>query len=309
MKVLYMGTPEFSKTVLDGLLENNYNVIGVVTQPDKTVGRSHKIIFSPVKELALKNNILVLQPSKIKVEYEEILNLQPDIIITCAYGQIIPKAILDYPKYGCINVHASLLPKLRGGAPIHHAIIDGYKKTGITIMKMGLGMDDGDIISSISTTITDEDTVGTLHDRLMSLGKELLIKTLPNILRGNYTLTSQNPAEVTYGFNIKREEEKINFNKGAREVFNHIRGLNPWPGSYTSLNGKVYKIYNVKEVMKNTSKEPGTIVEITKDSILVQTKENLIEILELKPEGKNLMPVRSFLNGVDKENLLGKKFE
>ena len=184
IKVVFMGTPLFSVPILEGLIDN-YNVIAVVTQPDKPVGRGGKISISPIKEVAINNNIKVLQPIKIKEDYKDIISLKPDIIITAAYGQIIPKELLDYPKYGCINVHASLLPKLRGGAPIHHAIIDGYTKTGITIMYMDIGMDTGDIISTKEVDILDTDTMTSLHDKLKIIGRDLLLDTLPNIISGN----------------------------------------------------------------------------------------------------------------------------
>ena len=212
VKVVFMGTPDFSVPVLEGLIEN-YQVIGVVTQPDRKVGRRQEVVFSPVKEVALKHNIPVFQPEKIRSDYTDILALEPDIIITCAYGQIIPKEILEYPKYGCINVHASLLPKLRGGAPIHHAIIDGYDKTGITIMYMDEAMDSGDIISQRETKILDTDTVESLHDRLSRLGRELLMDTLPSILDGSAKRIKQDLASVTYAYNIQREEEYLYFNK------------------------------------------------------------------------------------------------
>ena len=181
IRVVFMGTPDFSVPVLKGLIEN-YQVVGVVSQPDRKVGRHQEVEFTPIKKVAVDNNILVLQPEKIRKDYMSVLELKPDIIVTCAYGQIIPKELLDYPKYGCINVHASLLPKLRGGAPIHHAIIDGYKKTGITIMYMDEAMDSGDIISQRETKISDIDTLESLHDRLSEMGRDLLLDTLPSIL-------------------------------------------------------------------------------------------------------------------------------
>ena len=242
LKVVFMGTPEFSINVLNKLIENT-NVIGVVTQPDKIVGKSHDKSFTPIKKVAISHNIKVLQPEKIRKEYDDILELNPDIIVTCAYGQIIPVEILNFPKYGCINVHASLLPKLRGGAPIHHAIIDGYDKTGVTIMYMDKGMDTGDIIKSREIPILDTDTVGSLHDKLSILGSELLIETLPSIINGTNDRIKQDETLVTYGYNIKREEEIIDFNKNCREIFNQIRGLNPFPGSYMILDGKTIKVY------------------------------------------------------------------
>ena len=211
-----MGTPEFSVPILEGLIDN-YNVVGVVTQPDKPVGRGGKISISPIKSVALNNNVEVFQPLKIRDDYQNIINLKPDIIITAAYGQIIPKVLLDYPKYGCINVHASLLPKLRGGAPIHHAIIDGYDKTGITIMYMDEGMDTGDIISIQEVKITNDDTMISLHDKLRIIGRDLLLKTLPNIISGKINRIKQNNLDATYGYNIKKDEEKIDFKKKKKK--------------------------------------------------------------------------------------------
>lgn len=306
LKVVFMGTPDFSVNVLKTLIDN-CNVIGVVTQPDKIVGRKKELSYPPVKQVAIENNIKVLQPVKIKNEYQEILDLKPDIIITCAYGQIIPKDILDYPKYKCINVHASLLPKLRGGAPIHHAIIDGYKETGITIMYMDIGMDSGDIIAQEKTIITDSDTVETLHDRLSIMGSKLLIETLPSIINGTNKKIKQDEREVTFGFNIKREEELIDFSKSKREIFNQIRGLNPFPGGYFLLDNTVIKVYETELLDDNTfkDKENGCIVKLDKSGLYIKVKDGLIVIKELKVEGKKRMKIIDFLNG-NKENLIDK---
>ena len=236
IKVVFMGTPDFAVPVLEGLIEN-YEVVGVVSQPDKRVGRKQELVNTPIKEVALKHNILVFQPEKIKEDYEDILKLNPDIIVTCAYGQIIPSAILDYPRLGCINVHASLLPKLRGGAPIHKAIIDGYSKTGITIMYMDKKMDNGDIISTSETEILDSDNLESLHDRLSIMGRDLLLRTMPSIINGTNKRIKQNEEEVTYAYNIKREEEHIDLSKTRREVFNQIRGLSPVPGANLLVDG------------------------------------------------------------------------
>lgn len=308
IKVVFMGTPEFSVPVLEGLIEN-YDVVGVVTQPDKKVGRKQEIKFSSVKDVALKNNIKVLQPEKIKNDYKEILDLNPDIIITCAYGQIIPKELLDYPKYKCINVHASLLPKLRGGAPIHKSIIDGYDKTGITIMYMDVKMDAGDIISQEKIDILDEYNTGILHDKLSIMGKELLLKTLPDIINGNINPVSQNEKEVTYAWNIKKEEEIIDFNKTTKDVFNQIRGLSPFPGSYSILDDKVVKVYESK-IGNSNPKNPGEIIKIYNDGIGVSTLDGEIILTKIKPFGKQLMNVKDYLNGVkDKEKLVGMRFK
>lgn len=297
-RVVFMGTPEFSVPVLEMLIENT-NVVLVVTQPDKEVGRHHELKATPVKECALKHNIEVYQPVKIRNEYEHVLECNPDVIVTCAYGQIIPSILLDTPKYKAINVHASLLPKLRGGSPLHKCIIDGYKETGITIMYMAPGMDDGDIITQRSIEIKDTDNVGIIHDELSIMGRDLLLETLPNIFSGNITRIKQDSNEVTYAYNIKREEEKIDFNKTAREVFNQIRGMYPFPVAYTTLNGEVIKICESR--IGNTSKgKPGEIIETSKDGISVMCKDKNIIITRLKPSGKKEMAVRDYLNGKNK---------
>ncbi len=306
LKVVFMGTPSFAVPVLKTLIDN-CNLVGVVTQPDKEVGRHHEKTFTPVKKVAIENNIKVFQPEKIKDNYQEILKLNPDIIVTCAYGQFIPKVILDYPKYKCINVHASLLPNLRGGAPIHHAIIDGYHETGVTIMYMDIGMDSGDIISQESTKILDSDTFETLHDRLSLIGSKLLIKTLPSIINGTNEKIKQNENDVTFGYNIKRDEELLDFTKTKREIFNKIRGLNPFPGSYFLLDNKIIKVYET-EMLDDTSfnnKENGEIVKLNKTGLYIKVKDGLIVIKELKMEGKKKMKIIDFLNG-NKENIVGK---
>ena len=305
--VIFMGTPEFSVPILKKLIEET-NVIAVVTQPDKTVGRKNELVFSPIKKEALAHNIQVFQPIKIRKEYEEIVALNPDIIITCAYGQIVPTEILNCPKYGCINVHASLLPKLRGGAPIHHAIIDGYEKTGITIMYMNEKMDEGDIITQVETIIADSDTTEKLHDRLSLLGRDLLIETLPSIFAGQNLRIAQNNSEATYGYNISREDEQIDFHKTRREIFNQVRGLNSWPVAYTMLDDKRIKVWEVEIGCENHSKLiSGSIINLYKDGIGVKANDGEIILKVIQPEGKGKMSVSSYLNGLkNKEELLNK---
>ncbi len=308
MKIVYMGTPDFAVEPLKKL-NANYDVIMVVTQPDKEVGRKKEIKFSPVKEYAIENGIEVFQPSNIRNDYQRILDANPDIIITCAYGQIIPKELLEFPKYKCINIHASLLPKLRGGAPIHWAIINGDKKTGVTIMYMNEKMDEGDILYKEEIDILDSDNVETLHDKLSELGSKMIIDFLPNIESGNFNPVKQNNEEATYGFNITREDEKLDFSKTSKEIFNKIRGLNPWPVSYTSLDGKIIKVYNSKIGSSNINGKPGEIINIYPDGIGVKTSDGEIIITEIKEEGKNRILVKDYLNGIhDKDNLLHKIF-
>lgn len=307
LKVVFMGTPDFSVPVLEGLIEN-CNVIAVVTQPDKEVGRHKEVVYSPIKKVALEHNIKVLQPVKIKEEYQEIVKLNPDIIVTCAYGQIIPKVLLDLPKHKCINVHASLLPKLRGGAPIHRAILNGDDMTGITIMYMDVAMDSGDIISQKEIKIDDDMNVGILHDRLSVMGKELLLKTLPDIISGNISPVKQDESLVTFAKIIKREDEVIDFDDSSINIYNKIRGLNPFPGAYAVLDGKIVKIYKAR-VGKNFSKAiPGIVSNIYKDGFAVKTRDGEIIIEELKVEGKKKMSAVDFLNGINKDLLLGKRF-
>ena len=310
MRIVFMGTPDFAVGVLQGLIDHYLeNIVGVVSQPDKRVGRHQVLTNTPIKELALKYHIPVVQPEKIRREYQCVLDMRPDMISTCAYGQIIPSEILDYPKYGCINVHASLLPKLRGGAPIHKAIIDGYSKTGVTIMHMDVGMDTGDMISKVEVPILDSDNLESLHDKLSEAGCKLLLETLPSILDGTAPREKQNEEEVTYAYNIKREEEHIDFSKNSREVFNLIRGLSPVPGSNAILDDVEIKIYDSKIVNSSYSGECGKIVDVTKEGIVVKTGDGAILLTSLKPSGKNKMDAVSYVNGVGKENLLGKVFQ
>jgi methionyl-tRNA formyltransferase len=242
INVIFMGTPEFSLNVLDMLIKNT-NVIAVVTQPDKIVGKNKEKSFTPVKKLAMENNILVLQPEKIRKEYDEVINLKPDLIVTCAYGQIIPEELIYAPLYNTINVHASLLPKYRGGAPIHHAIINGEKEVGITIMYTDKGMDSGDIIKSKSFNVDVNDTYDVVSKKMSSLGAELLLDVLPSIFDGTCKREKQDDALVTFAPVIKREDEYINFNNEAFVIHNKIRGLSSIPGAYAILNDLNIKIY------------------------------------------------------------------
>lgn len=303
INVIFMGTPDFAVPILEKLIEVT-NVIMVVSQPDKEIGRKRELEATPVKKMALSHNIEVYQPSKIKEEYEYITNKKPDLIITCAYGQIVPKEILECPRLGCINVHASLLPKLRGGAPIHHAIIDGYEKTGVTIMYMDQKMDTGDMISQVEYTIKDTDNVGTLHDILSELGTKLLIDTLPSIINGTNNRTPQNHEEATYAWNIKREEEHVDFNRSAKEVYNQIRGLNPWPKAYTIINDLEVKIVECYIGEKDSNFSSGTICELSKDKIGICTKDKVIYITKVKPFGKKEMPALDYINGLNKDKVL-----
>lgn len=302
-KVIFMGTPDFAVPVLEGLLENT-NVIMVVTQPDKEVGRHHELVPTPIKKVAEEHNVPVFQPTKIRNDYEPIINAGADIIITCAYGQIIPEAILNAPRLGCINVHASLLPRLRGGAPLHHALIDGEEKTGITVMYMDKKMDTGDIISTKEYIIKDTDNVGIIHDTLSVMGKELLLETLPSIIDGTNNRTPQNNDEATYAWNITREEEHIDFNRPAKEIYNQVRGLYPWPKANTIIGGVEVKVLECFISDKDSKFSSGTICDITKDSIGICTKDKVVYITKVKPFGKKEMAALDYINGLNKEKIL-----
>jgi len=301
VRILYLGTPEFSATVLKGLINANYNVVAVLSQPDKPVGRKKIIEPTPVKKVALEHNIPVYQFDHV-TEHEDFLDeVKPDIIISCAFGQKTSMHFNEYPKFGAVNVHGSYLPELRGGAPIHHALIDGYKYTGMTIMSMGEKMDSGLIYSREKIDILDTDDLESLTQKLQIIGRDLLLKTLPDILSGKNKGFEQDPNLVTYGFTIKKEQEIIDFNKTAREVFNHIRGLSPEPSAHTTLNGKVFKIFKSSINEEDSNKTPGTI-EFNNKDLIVYCKKGSIKVLDVQLEGKKRMDIKSFLNG-NKEEL------
>ena len=293
-----MGTPDFAVPILETLIQNT-NVVLVVSQPDKKVGRKQILTKTPIHEVADKYGIPVFQPEKIKNNYERILEVKPDIIITCAYGQIIPKVLLDLPRLGCINVHASLLPKLRGGAPLHHAIIDGLSKTGVTIMYMDEAMDTGDIISTISYDIKSSDTTENIHDTLRELGAKLLIDTLPSIVTGTNRRIKQNETEATYGYNITREEEHIDFNKKGVEIDRLVRGLYSWPLANTIIGDTEYKI--VAGYFVKGKGNPGMISDISKKALGIGCLDGTYYVTKIKPAGKKIMDIKDFLNGIDIE--------
>jgi methionyl-tRNA formyltransferase len=306
-RVVFMGTPEFAVPILKALIEN-YNVIGVVTQPDRKVGREGAVKETPIKKVAKENNIVVISPESIKESENEVFAWKPDVIVTCAYGQILPPTILQLSRLGCINVHASLLPRLRGGAPIHRAIINGHRKTGITIMYMSTGMDAGDIITQKEVEITDTETASTLHNKLQITGRDLLMETLPSILDGTNTREKQDTSKVTYAFNIKREDERIDFSKTKREIYNQIRGLNSWPGAFCYLGGKILKVWEAKMTENHFGElNDGQITALYKEGIGVKVYNGEIILTEIQPEGKPKMKAIDYLNGIqNKEELIGK---
>lgn len=301
-KIVFMGTPKFAVPVLEMLIEN-YGVDLVITQPDKKVGRKKVLTPPPVKVVALDNNIKVLQPEKISTDeetYNTLKELNPDIIITAAYGQLVPEKILEIPNHKCINVHGSLLPKLRGGAPIQYSILEDHKKTGITIMYMVKKLDAGDMISKVEVDILDSDNYESLHDKLSVAGRNLLNETLPKIFSGDIAAEKQDDEQATFARNILREDEKIDWNRSAREVFNKVRALDPTPGAFTYLDGNVLKIWSseVVELEEQSSySKVGTIVKQDKKNIYVLCgNETILKVHELQVSGKNRMPVVNFLS-------------
>ena len=308
IKVIFMGTPIFASIILDELIKK-YNVIMVVCQPDREKDRKGNIIYSPCKKLAIENNIQVFQPLKIRDEYQKILDMNPDIIITAAYGQIIPDIVLNYPKYGAINVHGSLLPKLRGGAPIHHAIINGDKEIGVTIMYMDKRMDAGDIISQRAIPLTNDMNLDIAYEKLAILGRDLLIETIPSIINGTNNRIHQDENEVTFGYNITKEEEKINFDDTSMNVYNKIRGLSSVPGAYAIINNKRMKVYSSTISDIKSKNLPGVIEDIRNDGIYVNTKDYIIKLTDIKLEGKKRCPVHEFINGIKKEDYIGVEFK
>ena len=297
MKVIFMGTHQFAVKVLEKILER-HEVVLVVTQPDSLVGRKKILTPSAVKECALKHGLEVFQPVKLNDEREKILSTDCDLIVTAAYGQFVGMKILNHPRLGAINVHGSLLPKHRGGAPIQRAIINGDKKTGVTIMYMAKKMDAGDMIAQRECEILDSYSNGDLFEVLSQMGSEMILEVLDQIEKGTNPRIAQNEEEATFSYNLTKEDELVTFDKDARCVFNQIRGLNPNPGAYFMINGMKFKVFSSAISEKKHNKETGLITNVTKTSFDVTcTNNSLITISELVPEGKRLMSVRDFLNG------------
>ena len=298
LKVIFMGTPDFSVPILEYLI-NNTNVVLVVTQPDKEVGRNKELSFSPVKKTALKYSKEVFQPIKIRKDYQKILDLKPDLIITCAFGQILPKEILESARLGSLNVHASFLPKYRGASPIQWALLNGDKKTGVTLMYMDEQMDTGDIINQLECDISDDDNVGSLHDKLSFLGVEILKQELPKIIKGTNNRIKQNNEKATYTKMIERKDELIDFNVNGNSIINKIRAFNPWPLAYFKLNNNEIKVYEAYFEKKDVS-QIGKVI-LSKNSLGITCKDGIIFLTRIKPFGKKEMDIKSFINGLKKD--------
>ena len=293
-----MGTPDFAANVLQKLIVNQHNIVLAVSQPDRPVGRKKELFPTAVKKIALDHEIPVFQPEKIRDDYQIILDTNPDIIITAAYGQLIGKALLDTPALGCVNVHASLLPKYRGGAPIHQAIINGEVKTGVTLQYMEQKMDTGDIIAQASLPILDTDDVGTLFEKLSEVGANLLVETLPLLKKKTAEKIPQDEARATYAWNIKRDQELINWLKPARAVFNQIRGLHPWPVAFTTIAGVNVKVFKAVELHEVDVRSAGNLVQVNNKGIDVVCGDGkVLRLTEIQIAGKRRMPLKDLLNG------------
>ena len=301
MRILFMGTPDFAVGSLQALCESGkHEILAVVTQPDRPKGRGNKLLQTPVKEYALEQGLTVYQPQKVKTpEFVELLHeLQPELIVVAAFGQFLSKEILELPKYGCINVHASLLPKYRGAAPIQYAIIKGEKESGVTIMQMDIGMDTGAMLDKVVVPIAENTTMGELHDALREQGAALLLQVIDKIAAGTAVAEPQDDAQATYATLLDRSMEHIDWSKTAQEVHNLIRGFNPAPSTFTKLpNGKSLKIWGSKMTDKSSAAAAGTVIETGKHSFFVACGEGVLEITEVQPESKKRMPAQVFLNG------------
>ncbi|MFH5183040.1 methionyl-tRNA formyltransferase [Paenibacillus sp. TAB 01] len=301
MRIVFMGTPDFAVPSLQALLESGREVVGVVTQPDRPVGRKRILTPTPVKVEAEKHGLPVLQPERLRrpEAVAELKALQPDLIVTAAYGQILPKSVLELPKHGCINIHASLLPKYRGGAPIHHAVMNGDPVTGVTIMYMAEGLDTGDMISRIEVPITDEDTTGTMFDKLSLAGAQLLKETLPDLLEGRIQAVPQQDADAVYSPNITREQEQIDWSLPALNIWNQVRGLHPRPGAYTLWNGDVLKIWSCAKPDESvqTAEKPGTVLHVSEQGIQIAAGAGCLTVTGLQPAGKKAMDAAQFARG------------
>ncbi|EAA0010563.1 TPA: methionyl-tRNA formyltransferase [Clostridioides difficile] len=299
MKIVFMGTPDIAVPCLQKIIDEKYEILGVVTQPDKPKGRGKKLGMSPVKELAIENNIPVYQPVKARDKkfIDKIKSLNPDVIVVVAFGQILPKEILEIPKLGCINVHVSLLPKYRGAAPINWVIINGEEKTGVTTMYMDEGLDTGDMILKTEVNLDENITAGELHDKMMNIGAETLKETLRLIEEGNAPREVQNHEEFSYAPIMNKSLGNIDFSKSAREIHNLVRGVNPWPSAYTTYNDVIMKVWKTKVLDEKSTKDVGTIIDVSKDGIKVSTIDNVLLIEEIQMPNKKRMLVGEYIKG------------
>lgn len=299
MKIVFMGTPEFAVPCLQKIIDEGHEVVAVVTQPDKPKGRGKKLAMPPVKELALKYDIPVYQPLKAREEsfVDTLKEMNPELIVVVAFGQILPKSILDIPKYGCVNVHASLLPRYRGAAPLNWVIINGEEKTGVTTMYMDEGLDTGDMILKSEIPLDGEINAGELHDKMMIDGAKVLKETIDLIEKGEAPREKQSNEDTCYSPIMNKSLGNIDWKKSAIDIHNLVRGINPWPSAYTTYEGQTMKIWKTKVIDKNSDKDPGTIISVDKEGINVSTSEGILQIKEIQMAGKKRMEVPEYIKG------------
>lgn len=299
LRIVFAGTPEFAASSLAALIEHNYNVVGVYTQPDRPSGRGQKLTLSPVKQLALEHQLPVFQPLNFKSEEAvlELERLNADLMIVAAYGLLLPQSVLDLPTLGCLNVHASLLPRWRGAAPIHRALLAGDCETGITIMQMALGLDTGDMLYKKTTPILPNDTAGSLHDRLASLGADALIECLPLLEKGQLVAEAQNNDDSNYAAKLLKEEGRLDWSQSADSLARQVRGLNPWPVAYCLVNDKPLRIWNAESIVETVESSPGTLIRIEKDALIIATGNGSLKLLNIQLPGKRALPASALLNG------------
>lgn len=298
MKIIFAGTPEISAAVLTTLLEANINVVACLTQPDRPQGRGLKLTPSPVKQIAQQYNIPILQPKTLKEreQQQQLANLEPDLMIVLAYGLILPQAVLEIPKLGCINIHASILPRWRGAAPIQHAILSGDKQTGITIMQMDAGLDTGDILKTYPCDIAPTDTSADLTLKLTDIARTAILDTLTAIKAGSLKAIAQDNSQATYAHKLQKAQANINWQQSATEILHAIRAYNPWPVAFTHLDGQLVRIWQAEVITKNTNAPPGTIIQAHKDDLQVSTGNGIIRILQLQFAGKKIIQGANLCN-------------
>jgi methionyl-tRNA formyltransferase len=303
LRIIFAGTPDFAATALSALIKSEHQVVAVYTQPDRPAGRGRKLRASPVKEVALENDIPVLQPDNLKeAEVQETLRaFQADVMVVAAYGLILPQIVLDIPRLGCLNIHASLLPRWRGAAPIQRAIAAGDKESGITIMQMNAGLDTGDILKIAACPITSDDTGGSLHDRLAEIGASTMLETLEILDSDKITTTAQDDSLATYAHKLDKKEAQINWNNSAVEIERLIRAFNPWPVAFTSLNDKTLRIWQAQALKQHSDAETGTVISCDKKGIDISCGEGVLRLLKLQPSGSKAMDIASFMNGHAKQ--------
>ena len=308
-RIIFFGTTEFASGILQTLIDEGYNVVAVVSQPDKPVGRKHTIQMTPTHALADQYQIPVIQPDLLKEHVDDVLRYEPELILTCAYGQFVPVRILEYPRFGCINVHPSLLPKYRGGAPIHHAVMDGETETGVSLIQMTKAMDAGDIYARVTTPLGKDETMAELNERLLVLSKQLVKENLEDYIAGKLVGEPQDDNKVILGLNITKEEEKVHFAvEDVQTLYNHIRGLIDWPMPYGVVDGKRMKFCKVRMRKEDHQVKPGEILGFKNHAMEVASIGGIIEVYELQPEGKSRMSADAYANGAGR-NMIGKVFE